>query len=104
MDLLGLEVLTPREGSEGEARAALSREPKALQARVAALLGPSPAGRVLRLGLGGLSADFPSLKVVLIVCFSGLGDDRLALSLLAGSSGETGVAVGAELEMKSPFG
>jgi hypothetical protein len=102
-DLFGLADFTPRDVSEGEERAARSLEPKAVQARVAALLGPSPAGRDLRAGLEGLSLDLPNLRVVLIVCFSGLGEDRRVLSSLAGASGDTGLATEGVLARDSPL-
>jgi hypothetical protein len=52
----------------------LSLELSALQANVAALLDPSPAGfEDFRCGLAVFSPNLPDLKVVLIVYFSGLG-------------------------------
>jgi hypothetical protein len=60
--------------SEVDARDAFSRELKALQAKVAALLGPSPAGlEDFRKPFGSLSLDLPDRKVVLMVYLSGLG-------------------------------
>lgn len=72
----------------GVLRAALSREVSVLHARVAALLGPSPAGREdLRLLLDGFSPDLPDLSVVLIVYLSGLCE-RAELLDSVGLAGE----------------
>lgn len=55
----------------------LSRELRALHARLAALLGPSAAGRGdLRLVPDDLSPGLEDRRVVLMVCFSGLAERR----------------------------
>lgn len=76
-----------------------SRELIALQAKVAALLAPGPSGfDNFRLDLGVFSPDFPDLKVVRMVYFSGLGD-RIACSFVETvPGGNTGPINGDVLE------
>ena len=88
MDGLSVGVVVPR--------AAFSREVSVLHASVAALLGPSPAGREdLRLLLDGLSLGFPDLSVVLIVYLSGLWERAESLDSV-GLAGERDFGVAAK--------
>lgn len=85
------------EGEAGDgigARDALSLEPMAAHARVAALLGPSLAGCDDLRDLG-LSADFPDRRVVLIVRLSGL-EERPCSSCGGNISGVSLSAMGVE--------
>lgn len=88
--------------SEGGVRCGRSLDPRALHASVAALLGPSAAGRAdFREGADAFSPNLEDRRVVRIVCFSGLGD-RYVRSALGGTLRAGGLEFDRVYDVASP--